>query len=217
MTRIWSASRTVDSRWAMTMEVRPASTFLSARCTATSDSESRWAVASSSTTTSGALRSRRAMATRCFSPPDKPVAPVPHQGVEAVGQRCHHVQDLGVPQGVHELVVGGVGPGIEQVGPDGVVEKVGVLGHHPDHVLQRAQGDVPHVRPIYRDRTPGHVVKAGGQVADGGLARARRPDQGHQLARLGHEGNVEEDLLAAGCARDRHRLERGQRNLLGRG
>ncbi len=39
-------------------------------CTAASDSESRWAVASSSTTTSGAFSRIRAMAMRCFSPPD---------------------------------------------------------------------------------------------------------------------------------------------------
>ena len=38
MTRIWSASRMVDSRCAMTSEVRPASAVFSARCTATSDS-----------------------------------------------------------------------------------------------------------------------------------------------------------------------------------
>ena len=69
-TRIWSASRTVDSRCAITSEVRPSSAIFSARCTATSDSESRCAVASSSTTTSGALSSSRAMASRCFSPPE---------------------------------------------------------------------------------------------------------------------------------------------------
>jgi ATP-binding cassette subfamily B protein len=70
MTRIWSASRMVDSRCAMTSEVRPARAVFSARCTAASDSESRCAVASSSTTTDGALSSSRARATRCFSPPD---------------------------------------------------------------------------------------------------------------------------------------------------
>jgi hypothetical protein len=71
MTRIWSAARTVDSRCAITSDVRPASAVLSARWIATSDSESRCAVASSSTTTDGALSSSRARATRCFSPPEK--------------------------------------------------------------------------------------------------------------------------------------------------
>ncbi len=69
-TRIWSASLMVDSRCAIPREVRPASAVFSARWTATSDSESRCAVASSSTTTDGAFSSSRATATRCFSPPD---------------------------------------------------------------------------------------------------------------------------------------------------
>jgi lysophospholipase L1-like esterase len=51
--------------------VRPASAVRRARWIATSDSESRCAVASSSTTTEGAFSSRRARATRCFSPPDR--------------------------------------------------------------------------------------------------------------------------------------------------
>ena len=63
--------RTVESRWAIASDVRPASAVASARWIATSDSESRCAVASSSTTTDGALSSNRARARRCFSPPDK--------------------------------------------------------------------------------------------------------------------------------------------------
>ena len=69
-TRIWSALRTVESRWAITSEVRPSSAASRARCTAASDSESRWAVASSSTTIAGALSSSRAIASRWRSPPE---------------------------------------------------------------------------------------------------------------------------------------------------
>ena len=69
-TTMRSASRTVESRCAITSEVRPARAVSSARCTAASDSESRWAVASSRITTDGALSSSRASARRCFSPPD---------------------------------------------------------------------------------------------------------------------------------------------------
>src|SRR5680860_1163608 len=69
-TTIWSAPRTVDRRWAITIEVRPASAVSRARWTAASDSESRCAVASSRTTTPGALSSSRASASRCFSPPE---------------------------------------------------------------------------------------------------------------------------------------------------
>ena len=55
----------------MTSAVRPASAAASARWTAASDSESRWAVASSRMTIDGAFSSSRAIAMRCFSPPEK--------------------------------------------------------------------------------------------------------------------------------------------------
>ena len=69
-TRIVSAARTVDSRWAITIEVRPASASASACCTAASDSESSDAVASSSTTTRDRPSSRRAMVSRWRCPPE---------------------------------------------------------------------------------------------------------------------------------------------------
>ena len=71
ITRIRSARKTVDSRCAITIAVRPASARSSAACTAASEFESRCAVASSSTTRSGAFSSNRAIASRCFSPPEK--------------------------------------------------------------------------------------------------------------------------------------------------
>ena len=43
----------------------------SASCTRASFSESRWLVASSRITIAGSLSSMRAMARRCFSPPDR--------------------------------------------------------------------------------------------------------------------------------------------------
>lgn len=66
-----SAFRIVESRWAMAIVVRPSARRSSASWTARSVSLSSELVASSSTRTGG-LRSRvRAMAIRCFSPPEK--------------------------------------------------------------------------------------------------------------------------------------------------
>ncbi len=62
----------------------------------------------------------------------QPVAAVADHGVEAVGQRVDHGGDLGAGQGGVELAFGGVGLGVEQVVPDGVVEQVGVLGDDAD-------------------------------------------------------------------------------------
>ena len=52
----------VDSRWAMTIDVRPRRASARACWTRSSVSESRWAVASSRITTAGSLRRTRAIA-----------------------------------------------------------------------------------------------------------------------------------------------------------
>ena len=60
----------VDSRWAMTIACAPRGRAARARWISTSFSESRWLVASSRMTIAGSLSSTRAIARRCFSPPD---------------------------------------------------------------------------------------------------------------------------------------------------
>ena len=86
-TTMRSAATIVDSRCAITSAVRPASASASARWMASSDSESRCDVASSRITIAGSLSSIRAIASRCFSPPDMPVAALADDGVVAVGER----------------------------------------------------------------------------------------------------------------------------------
>mmetsp|Transcript_50780 Transcript_50780/g.130890 ORF Transcript_50780/g.130890 Transcript_50780/m.130890 type:complete len:144 (+) Transcript_50780:115-546(+) len=71
-TTMRSAFRTVDRRWATTMDVPPARRSISlfrASCTMRSDSASSAEVASSSSRIVGSTSSARAMATRCFWPP----------------------------------------------------------------------------------------------------------------------------------------------------
>ena len=70
-TTIWSASRTVERRCAMAIVVRPAESRSSASCTARSVCVSSDEVASSSTRIGGLRRIVRAIAMRCFSPPEK--------------------------------------------------------------------------------------------------------------------------------------------------
>lgn len=74
MTTMWWAPRTVLSRCAMTSTVRPVLARSRASCTTRSDSESSALVASSRISTVGCLMRARAMARRCFWPPDR-VAP----------------------------------------------------------------------------------------------------------------------------------------------
>ena len=81
-------------------------------------------------------------------PAGQPVAPLADDGVVALGQRGDQVVDAGRPAGRDDLGVGGVGPGVAQVGGDGVVEEVGVLGHH----ARPARPGWPGSRPARRGR-----------------------------------------------------------------
>mmetsp|Transcript_18815 Transcript_18815/g.63771 ORF Transcript_18815/g.63771 Transcript_18815/m.63771 type:complete len:88 (-) Transcript_18815:1885-2148(-) len=69
-TTILSASLTVERRWAMTTTVRLSMSVSMAACTRCSDSASRALVASSRSSSLGSMSRARAMATRCFWPPE---------------------------------------------------------------------------------------------------------------------------------------------------
>mmetsp|Transcript_17244 Transcript_17244/g.56353 ORF Transcript_17244/g.56353 Transcript_17244/m.56353 type:complete len:179 (-) Transcript_17244:163-699(-) len=71
-TAIMSEYLMVDSRWAMVMEVYDDRCMMasSEACTTFSDALSSAEVASSSSSTAGCLMMARAMATRCFCPPE---------------------------------------------------------------------------------------------------------------------------------------------------
>ena len=73
MTAIRSAFRTVESRWAMMMVVRPWASFSKVSCSLASVTESRAEVASSRISTGGSFRKMRAMEMRCFCPPERRV------------------------------------------------------------------------------------------------------------------------------------------------
>ena len=69
---------------------------------------------------------------------------------------------------------------------------------------------------VQTHRSTADVVKPGDEVADRRLARPRGTDERHQLARLGAKAHVVEDLARRRLVQDRDRLERGERDLLGR-
>mmetsp|Transcript_5775 Transcript_5775/g.18401 ORF Transcript_5775/g.18401 Transcript_5775/m.18401 type:complete len:170 (-) Transcript_5775:4071-4580(-) len=72
ITAILSACLMVESRWAIAMVVRLVRSMISssAACTTRSPAVSSAEVASSSSSTAGCLMMARAMATRCFCPPE---------------------------------------------------------------------------------------------------------------------------------------------------
>mmetsp|Transcript_4327 Transcript_4327/g.10410 ORF Transcript_4327/g.10410 Transcript_4327/m.10410 type:complete len:99 (+) Transcript_4327:521-817(+) len=78
ITMIWSESTIVDNRCAITTDVRPTMSRSRASCTSFSFSESSADVASSSSRILGSLSSARAMAMRCFCPPESITPRSPH-------------------------------------------------------------------------------------------------------------------------------------------
>jgi hypothetical protein len=93
-----------------------------------------------------------------------------------------------------DVGVVGARAGVEQVGADGVVEHVRVLGDVADDVLQRLQSHVAHVVPADPDGAGLDVVEPCDEVGDRRLARTRGTDERHHLAGLRCEGHVVEDL-----------------------
>jgi hypothetical protein len=78
-----------------------------------------------------------------------------------VRQRCDQVGQPGLAQHVPQFVLGCFGPGEEQVGPDGVVQQMPVLGDHAERAADRLAGQVADVQIGQSDRAGLHVVQPG--------------------------------------------------------
>ena len=70
------------------------------------------------------------------------------------------------------------------------MEQVRLLGDDPDDLAERHELQPSDVGPVDLDRAGVDVVQARDEVRRRGLAAARRADQRHQLAGLGHEVDV---------------------------
>ena len=90
---------------------------------------------------------------------------------------------------------------------DGAGEEEGVLRHQADLAVQRALGDPAHVDPVDAHRAGGDVVKAGDQVADGGLAGAGRADQCHRLPWRDGQAQVVQHLGQVGAVLEADMVE----------
>ena len=74
------------------------------------------------------------------------------------------------------------------------------LGHIGDAAPQRGQGDVSDVLAVDQDPAAVHVHETQQQLGKRRLARSRRPDQRHVLARLDRQGQVLEEAPAGPVA-----------------
>ena len=114
-------------------------------------------------------------------------------GVVPVGQRGDEAVGLGGAGGLLDLLLGGVGVAVGDVGADGVGEEEAVLGDEPDGGAQGVLGQLADVVAADEDGAVGDVVEAGQQERDGGLAAAGGADDGDGLAGLDGEREAVED------------------------
>ncbi len=218
MTRIWSALRTVDSRWAITSEVRPSSAASRARCTAASDSLSRWAVASSRMTIEGDLQQQ---------PGDRDAAAARRRraGSRARRRRCParraapatSGRDLGAPPAPPTSPRRSRRAG-RSAGCRAIVSwnRWASWVTKPTASSQRLQRHVAHVGAAERGRRRRRRRRAGRPAAHGGLAGAGGTHQRDHLPGLGDEGDVVEHRPCARATRPaRDRLQGRQRDLVG--
>ena len=168
-TTIWSASRTVERRWAMTIVVRPSASFSSASPTARSvghvERRGRLVEHEHGRVAQDRAGDRDALLLAA----GEAEAALADDGVVAVGQRGDRVVDLGGAGGVLDLVVGRVRPREAQVLAHRGVEQVGLLRDDADRVGQRVEGQLAQVDAV--DRAP-------------------RPARGRTAARRGSPSDV---------------------------
>ena len=75
-------------------------------------------------------------------------------------------------------------------------EQVGLLRHHPDGAAQRVEAEIADVDAVDQDGALGHVVEAGGQIAERSLAGPGLAHDRHAAARGRDEVDVPQDRAA---------------------
>ena len=87
---------------------------------------------------------------------------------------------------------------------DGSFEEVDLLGDHPDAPAQGGRVDVPQLDPGEPDVTAIVAERPQEQLEQGGLAGARRPDDGDPLPRFDRQGHVAELVVGRTGVPERH-------------
>ena len=111
-------------------------------------------------------------------------------GVILVGQPGDEIVNVGCPCSMFQFRLGGIQPGIEKIGTDGIVKQIGLLGDHADLATDKIQRQIAQVIAIQQHTAMGGVIQARNQIGDGGLTCPAGTDQCGQLARFSHKIDV---------------------------
>ena len=209
-----SASRTVDSRCAMTIVVRPARSRRSAAKTISSEMASSDEVGSSRIRIGAFFRIARATLSRWRSPPDRPPPASATRRVVALRQPRDELVRVRGARRLLDLVVGRVEPAVAEVVGDRAGEQHRILQHDRDLLAQRSHAVVAHVDAVDRARGRRSASKNRGiRLTSVVLPAPVRPTSATISPGPGLEGDVvqhrgavgigEADVLEADVARDR--------------
>ena len=116
-------------------------------------------------------------------------------GVVAVLQCADKAVGSGQTGGLLDLGAGRTGAAVGDVLRHGAAEQIDILLHHADGLAQAAQCDAAHILPVDQDLAARHIIKAGDQVAERGLAAAGGADQRNILAGADFEIDMAQDLI----------------------
>ncbi len=184
MTKMVSASRMVESRWAITKLVRPRSRRAMAFWMSTSVLVSTELVASSRMRICGSARKALAMVSSCFSPCEMFMEIVVEAGVVALGKCAHEVVGVSSAGGGQHLFLRGSFAAVRDVVVDSAAEEPGVLKHHAVEAPEVVAAHITDIHPIDGYAALIDLVEAKKQIHQGDLARAGRSHYGYGLTRF---------------------------------
>ena len=147
-------------------------------------------MASSRTSTGGFRRIVRAIAIRCFSPPEKryPRSPTIVSYPSGSVAISSWIWAACAASSISSSVASGSGEA--EVLPHSRVEEIRLLRDDADRRSQRLEGQAPNVRAVDRDGALARVVEPGDEVRARRLARAGLPDERGLRPRRHLEGDV---------------------------
>ena len=108
-------------------------------------------------------------------------------GLKALRHSADILIDFCPLGGFCHLLISRIGTPVADIIGDTARKEENVLLHHPDLPPQRLLRDLPYIVTVYADGTGGYIVKAGDQLAQGGLSPAGGADQRHRFS----GGNVQ--------------------------
>ena len=126
----------------------------------------------------------------------EPIAILPGGGIVSLFHVSDEAVAVGRPAGRLDFSIGGIGAGVSDIVPDGVVKEEHILIHHGDllqHPLRRHMARGPTAN---RNSAAGGFIVFGDQVQDGGLAGAGVPHDGGKFLVRYRKGSLLQHRLS---------------------